>query len=44
MLKPEQWIQLIDRLGAIDNPEVREQPSKFAVKVVEPASRAHRSE
>ncbi|HWT25653.1 MAG TPA: hypothetical protein VN213_19260, partial [Solirubrobacteraceae bacterium] len=44
VLKPDQWIKLIERLGAIDNPVVREQPSKFAVKVVKRASRAHRAE
>src|SRR5690349_470191 len=27
-LKPRQWIKLIDRLGKIDNPTVRLQPSK----------------
>ena len=44
ILKPRQWIKLIDRLGDIDNPRVREQPSKFSVKVVKNASRAHRGE
>ncbi|HEX5618884.1 MAG TPA: lytic murein transglycosylase [Solirubrobacteraceae bacterium] len=44
VLKPEQWIKLIDRLGSIDNPTVREQPSRFAVKVRKPASQAHRGE
>jgi soluble lytic murein transglycosylase-like protein len=44
VLKPEQWIKLIDRLGNIDNPTVREQPSRFAVKVRKPASQAHRGE
>jgi Transglycosylase SLT domain len=44
VLKPDQWIDLIDRLGDIDNPDVREQPSRFSVKVVKPASRAHRGE
>jgi hypothetical protein len=44
VLKPDQWIKLIDRLGDIDNPEVREQPSRFSVKVVKRASRAHRGE
>ena len=44
ILKPQQWIKLIDRLGEIDNPEVREQPSKFSVKVTKPASRAHHGE
>jgi hypothetical protein len=33
ILKPTQWIKLIDRLGEIDNPTVAEQPSKYAVKV-----------
>jgi murein DD-endopeptidase MepM/ murein hydrolase activator NlpD len=45
VLKPQQWIKLIDRLGDIDNPVVREQPSRFSVKVVKkPASPAHRGE
>jgi hypothetical protein len=43
VLKPDQWIKLIARLGDIDNPTVREQPSRFAVKV-KPASKAHRGE
>jgi hypothetical protein len=33
ILKPKQWIKLIDRLGHIDNPTVSEQPSKYAVRV-----------
>jgi Transglycosylase SLT domain/Peptidase family M23 len=44
VLQPDQWIKLIDRLGDIDNPTVREQPSRFSVKVVKRASRAHRGE
>jgi murein DD-endopeptidase MepM/ murein hydrolase activator NlpD len=40
VLKPGQWIKLIDRLGEIDNPTVRLTPSKYALKV-ERASRAH---
>ena len=44
VLQPEQWIKLIDRLGDIANPTVREQPSRFSVKVVKRASRAHRAE
>jgi murein DD-endopeptidase MepM/ murein hydrolase activator NlpD len=44
VLQPEQWIKLIDRLGNIDNPTVREQPSRFSVKVVKRSSRAHRGE
>ena len=44
ILKPKQWIKLIDRLGEIDNPEVSEQPSKFAIKTVKRASRAHKGE
>jgi hypothetical protein len=39
ILKPKQWIKLIDRLGEIDNPKVAEQPSKYAVKV-KPATTA----
>ncbi|MEA2296085.1 MAG: hypothetical protein QOE86_3724 [Solirubrobacteraceae bacterium] len=31
-LKPKQWIKLIDRLGKIDNPTVRLQPSKYAIQ------------
>jgi hypothetical protein len=44
VLKPKQWIKLIDRLKEIDNPEVDLQPSKYAVKVVRPASDAHEGE
>jgi murein DD-endopeptidase MepM/ murein hydrolase activator NlpD len=40
VLKPKQWIKLIDRLGEIDNPTVRRKPSKYAV----PASDAHKGE
>jgi len=31
ILKPKQWIKLIDRLGEIDNPEVEAEPSKYAL-------------
>jgi murein DD-endopeptidase MepM/ murein hydrolase activator NlpD len=44
VLKPNQWIKLIDRLQQIDNPTVRLQPSKHALKVTERASEAHRGE
>jgi Transglycosylase SLT domain/Peptidase family M23 len=44
VLRPSQWIKLIDRLSDIDNPVVREQPSKYAVKSVERASDSHRGE
>jgi hypothetical protein len=45
ILKPQQWIKLIDRLGNIDNPVVREQPSRFSVKVTaKDASPAHAGE
>jgi hypothetical protein len=44
ILKPNQWIKLIDRLGSIDNPVVREQPSRFSVKVTRRASSAHAGE
>jgi murein DD-endopeptidase MepM/ murein hydrolase activator NlpD len=43
VLKPGQWIKLIDRIGAIDNPTVLTQPSKYAIRVAAPkrASDAH---
>ena len=44
VLKPKQWIKLLDRLEEIDNPTVRLQPSKHALKVTERASEAHRGE
>ena len=44
VLKPKQWIKLIDRLETIDNPEVSLKPSKHALKVTERASEAHRGE
>jgi hypothetical protein len=46
VLKPKQWIKLIDRLGEIDNPTVRSTPSKYAITVKPPerASGAHRGE
>ena len=45
VLKPSQWIKLIDRLGEIDNPVVAVKPSKYAIRVPVPrASEAHRGE
>ena len=44
VLKPDQWIKLIDRISEIDNPVVREQPSKFSVAVTKRASKAHHGE
>jgi hypothetical protein len=44
VLKPDQWIKLIERISSIDNPEVREQPSRFSVEVTKRASKAHRAE
>ena len=43
ILKPKQWIKLIDRLGEIDNPTVRRAPSRFSLDVKTPkrASDAH---
>ncbi|WP_205696476.1 lytic murein transglycosylase [Conexibacter sp. SYSU D00693] len=45
-LKPGQWLKLIDRLNAIDNPKVSLAPSKYAVPVPRPdrASKAHTGE
>jgi murein DD-endopeptidase MepM/ murein hydrolase activator NlpD len=45
VLKPAQWIKLIDRLGQIDNPTVARSPSRYAIRVPVPrASTAHRGE
>jgi hypothetical protein len=33
ILKPNQWIKLINRLGQIDNPKVPLRPSKYSVEV-----------
>jgi murein DD-endopeptidase MepM/ murein hydrolase activator NlpD len=46
VLKPSQWIKLIDRLGQIDNPTVKLAPSKYAIKATElgRASRAHKGD
>ena len=46
VVKPSQWIKLIDRLGHIENPVVSVKPSKFALKVRSPraASGAHSGE
>ena len=45
VLKPSQWIKLIDRLGKIDNPTVAAKPSKYAIPVpVARASESHRGE
>ncbi|MEA2219672.1 MAG: hypothetical protein QOJ35_2298 [Solirubrobacteraceae bacterium] len=45
VLKPSQWVKLIDRLGQIDNPTVAVAPSKYAIKAAEGrASAAHVTE
>jgi hypothetical protein len=44
ILKPKQWIKLVDRLKEIDNPAVRLEPSKYAIKVVDRSSKAHKGE
>jgi hypothetical protein len=44
ILKPKQWIKLIDRLDEIDNPTVAREPSKYAVEADERASPAHKGE
>ena len=47
ILKPGQWIKLIDRLAEIDNPKVSTRPSAASITVVEPRRRAserHRGE
>jgi hypothetical protein len=44
VLKPGQWIKLIDRLKTLDNPVVALKPSKYALPVVEQASAAHKGD
>jgi len=44
ILKPEQWIKLIDRLDEIDNPTVARKPSKYATEADKRASPAHKGE
>jgi hypothetical protein len=33
VLKPGQWLKVVDRLNEIDNPVVRKRPSKASIKV-----------
>ncbi|MCW3016670.1 MAG: peptidoglycan DD-metalloendopeptidase family protein [Solirubrobacterales bacterium] len=40
VLKPEQWIKLISRIGAIQNPQVLTAPSKYSIRVIKKPSRA----
>jgi len=45
VLKPSQWVKLIDRLGQIDNPTVAVKPSKYAIKTGSGrSSEAHETE
>ena len=44
ILKPEQWIKLIDRLGEIDNPTVRAQAVEVRGQADQRASQAHKGE
>ncbi len=44
VLKPGQWNRLIDRLGEIDQPNVKRGTSRFAIPSGGRASRAHRGE
>jgi hypothetical protein len=44
ILDPGQWIKLIDRLDAIDNPTVAPEPSEYAVRTTKRASRTHKGE
>ncbi|MGI9099345.1 MAG: hypothetical protein ACR2H2_12810, partial [Solirubrobacteraceae bacterium] len=45
ILKPTQWIKLIDRLAHINNPTVNPKPSKYAIPVpVRRASIQHKGE
>jgi Transglycosylase SLT domain len=44
VLKPEQWQRLIDRLGEIENPEVRAKPSEASLPADDRASGANQAE
>jgi len=44
VLKPGQWLKLIDRLNSLDNPAVPLKPSKYSVEVPTRASTAHHGE
>jgi hypothetical protein len=44
IVKPTQWVKLIARLAEIDNPQVREAPSRYALKASKRGSRAHKGE
>jgi murein DD-endopeptidase MepM/ murein hydrolase activator NlpD len=45
VLKPTQWVKLIDRLGHIANPAINPKPSAYAIRVPVPrASVQHRGE
>jgi murein DD-endopeptidase MepM/ murein hydrolase activator NlpD len=45
VLKPSQWVKLVDRLGQIENPSVAKTPSRYAIRVPVPtASTAHSGE
>ena len=43
ILKPKQWIKLIDRLGEIDNPTVRRSPSRFSLDAHQAQPRVRRA-
>jgi hypothetical protein len=44
VLEPKQWIKLIDRLDAIDNPSVAPKPSRYALKTTKSATSAPKGE
>ena len=45
VLKPSQWVNLIERLGRIDNPSVAKRPSRYAIPVpTRRASTAHKAD
>jgi hypothetical protein len=44
ILKPEQWQRLIERLGEIENPEVRAKPSEASTPAGNQASDAHQAD
>jgi hypothetical protein len=44
IVKPSQWVKLIERLGHIANPQVRRAPSRYALSTTKRGSPAHKGE
>jgi hypothetical protein len=44
IVKPSQWVRLIERLGHIANPQVRRAPSRYALSTTKRGSHAHKGD